>query len=95
MAFISSVIVDDLYVPCTGRSPAKADAELVVHTNAVLSGPFAFERLEAVPRGDTKVADGARDLELPQLAPRDRLDVSKAPNSLTVGERLRVGASKR
>jgi hypothetical protein len=39
------VIIRDLDLGWSGFRPAKADAELVVHPNAELAGPVAFQGL--------------------------------------------------
>jgi len=75
------VIVHDLDVFRTGIRPAKADAELVVDADAVLPGAVPLERFESVAWRDAQVVEPSRDLQLPQLAPRDRRDV-REPSDL-------------
>ena len=56
------------------RGPAETEPILIVHPNAVLSGPIALKRLEPVAGWHSEVVEASGDLELPQLATCDRLD---------------------
>ena len=89
------MIIDDLHIFRPGSGPAEADAELVVDADAVLSSAIALERFEAVAGGHSKVFQPPGDLQLPELPPRDRLDLREAPDPSTVCQGLGVGASKR
>lgn len=89
------MIVDNLNVLHAGRRPTKADAIPVVHADAVLAFPAAFECLKAIARWDAKVAETASDLELAQLSSCDGLDASETPDSLAVGKGFGIGAPER
>jgi hypothetical protein len=43
-----SVVVHDLDILRVPFAPGKADSPTLVHPNAVLTGPFAFQRLQPV-----------------------------------------------
>ena len=56
------MIVDDLDVFRAGGRPAEAQSKLIVHANAVLTGPIALELLKAITGGDTEVIESVCDL---------------------------------
>jgi hypothetical protein len=78
------VIVHDFNVFRAGRRPTEAHAELIVHAKTMLAGPVALQGLQPVAWRDTKVFKPTRDLQLPQLASRDGLDVHKPFDAPTV-----------
>ena len=43
----------------------------------MLSGSVAFQRLELIAGRDAQIVESARDLQLAELASRDRLDARK------------------
>lgn len=74
------------------RSPAKTDPELIVHPDAVLALTVTPQRFETVAGRYAEIVDPAGDLQLPQLAPRDGLDVHEPSHPPAVGEGLGVSA---
>jgi hypothetical protein len=56
------MVVHNLYIFRTNSRPAKAHPELVVYSNAVLSGAIPFEFFKAIARRDTKILKPPRDL---------------------------------
>ena len=44
--------------------PVEADAPLVIHSNAVLSGAIAFQLLEAIARRDTQLVERRHRVQL-------------------------------
>jgi hypothetical protein len=89
------MVVDNFDLLHTSRRPTKTDAVLVVHADAVLTFPAAFECLKAITRWDAQVAETAGDLELTQLASRDRFYAPETLNALAVGKGFRIGATER
>jgi hypothetical protein len=62
------MIVNDFYILGSGLSPPKANAELVVNSDAVLSDTISFQRFESVTGRYSKVLEAPGDLKLPQLS---------------------------
>ena len=69
------VVVDDLDVERIGGAPDEADAPLVVDADAVLSGPVALERLEAIAGRNAKVGEGVCCIQDHELSKGDALKV--------------------
>jgi hypothetical protein len=74
------MIVDDLDVLRARGRPTKADAELIIHANAVLPSTIAPQRFQTIARRHAKVPKLCRDLQLSQLASGNRLNVRKSLN---------------
>lgn len=89
------MVVHDLDAFGANRSPAKANAVLIVDPDAMLAGTIASERLEMVPRRNPQVVEPASDLELPELASSDRLDADETLHAPSAGEGFSVGISER
>lgn len=75
------MVVDDLDVLRARARPAEAQPKLIVYPHAVLSGPVALERFEAIARRDTEVFKPARNLQLTELSPRHRFDAREPPDA--------------
>jgi hypothetical protein len=73
------VVVGDLDVFRSCGAPAKADASLLVHSDAVLSGTVSTELLQSVTRWDPRVVEGLRRIQYQQLAQRRALGVLVEP----------------
>jgi hypothetical protein len=86
----SLVVVHDLDILRTGSRPAEADAILVIHPDAVLAHAIAPERFEAVARRHTEVVEHGRNLALPELSSRNRLDVDETLHPNSTGESFGV-----
>jgi hypothetical protein len=84
------VIVHDLDVFRSGCGPPKADAVLVVDTDAVLPLAIAPKRLKPVSRRHAEVLESASDLQLPKLASGDRLHALEPPDPKAAGESLGI-----
>lgn len=91
---MTSVVIDNLDVGRTCRCPAEANAILVVHANAVLAGAVPFERLQPIARRYSQVGQVRRDLQLSQLAPRNRLNAVEAANAPSGRQRFRAGIAE-
>ena len=63
-----SMIVDDLDFVSVAVTPHEADAESIVDSNAVLSVPVTFERLQAVAWEDGQVRESMGRVQLRQLS---------------------------
>jgi len=86
------MIVDDFHVFGSGGRPAETDAELIVHTDAVLTCSVALQGFKAVAGRNAEVVDPACDLQLPQLAPCHVFNFLEPLNPAPAGEGL-VSAS--
>jgi hypothetical protein len=101
VAFVTPHMYDDLLrqKPLLGISagvrPTEAHAELIVHTDAVLTRAIAFQRFQPIARRNPQVVQSGRDLQLAQLTSRDGRDVRKPLDPFALGEGLRVGALER
>ena len=73
------MIVDDLNAGSVAFVPEKADAPLVVDSDAPLSCPVAGKLFQAVPRRYAEKVKGRRRAELFELALRDSLDFLGQP----------------
>jgi hypothetical protein len=80
------VVVDDLDILCSCVRPAKAQAKLVVHSDAVLTGPISLERFEPVAGRHSKVFKRSRDLQLAQLTAGDGFNADELSDSSPAGE---------
>jgi hypothetical protein len=69
------VVIHDLNIFCAGFRPAKADAPLIVDTNAVPAGTVAFEWFKAISGRYSQIIQSTGNLELSQLSSRYRRDV--------------------
>ena len=72
------MVIDYLDVFGVSTSPAKANTELIVNTNAPLAGPIALELLEPIAWRRAKIIDAPRQLDLFELPKRRTLDVHKS-----------------
>lgn len=86
------MIIHDFYIlgACTG--PAKAEPELVVDPNAVLSGAVASERFKSVARRNAQVIKSSRHFKLPQFSQRNPFELSELSNTLPGCQPLSVTA---
>ena len=64
--------------------PTETNAELIIHTNAVLTSAIAFQRLQPIAWRNPKILQPVRDLKLSQLASRDGSNVYKAFDPLAL-----------
>ena len=89
------MVIDNLDFFGISAGPAKANTELIVHTNAPLPGPIAFELLEPVAKWRAQIVDASGQLELLERPQRRTFDVResgdpKRPNKALVSEHLNV-----
>jgi len=61
------MVIDNLYILGARIRPAKADAELIVNTDAVLPRTIALERLQPVSRRHTKVLQLASEPQMSSM----------------------------
>jgi len=92
MAVPHSVIIHNLNIFRSSGRPTKAEAELIIDSNAVLPGPVTFERFQSISRRHSQILQLGRDLQLPQLAPSHDGNVHKPPNWPTFRKRFCVSA---
>ena len=89
------MVVGDLDVLGAGSGPAEAHSKLVVHSDAVLPYAIALERFEAITRWHPQVRQAVCDLQLPKLAPGDRLNTFEPLDSFAVRKSLGFGTLER
>jgi hypothetical protein len=89
------VVVDDCNVERITVSPTEANAPLIVHADAVLSGSVALQSLQAVPRWNPQILKPLDSIELHKLSKHGPLklrgeppgaDASEETLGLTIGE---------
>jgi hypothetical protein len=90
-----SMVVHDFDVLGRANRPPKADTQLVIDPDAVLTLPVAPQGLQSVPRRDSQVIEAGGDLELAQLASSYRRAALEAPDALASCESFAIGASER
>jgi hypothetical protein len=83
------VVVDDFHVMRVSVPPDKADAEPVIHTNAVLASSIATQSLEPVPGKDRQVPEFVRGVHLVQLSLRHASNDLMAASGPPAEEALR------
>ncbi len=72
---VSSVmIIYDRYIVGVTVEPTEHDSILVIHPNAVVTGPSPFQRLEPVSDGEAKVPQLVGDVQKVQFPPDNRPD---------------------
>ena len=74
--------------------PAKANAPLIVDSNAPLAAPVALERFEAVLGRNAQIIETACDIQLQQFTQRNAFNVPETGNCLASKKRLGVAALK-
>jgi len=89
------MIVRDLDVFGACVRPTEAHAELIVHTDAMLSRSITPQGLQPIAGGHPQIIQPIRDLQLPELASRNGGDVREPSDPLALRNSLRVGALKR
>ena len=88
------MVIDDLDINGTLRSPNEADPKLIIDTDAVLARSIACQRLQTVTGRYLKIVELLRPLELFQLAFGHGLDVPEPLHSHATEQLLSVPASK-
>ena len=89
------MVVDNLHILSTGGRPTETGAELVVHSDAVLTCSVTFQGFKPVARRNTEIFDPAGDLQLPQFPPRDAFNLVKPLDPAASGKRLSISVLKR
>jgi len=77
------MIINDFNILGTCACPTKAEPELVIDPNAVLTDPVAFQYFESVARRNPQVIEAGRNLKLPQLPQRDSFKRDESANALS------------
>ena len=72
------MVVDDLDIFWTTRSPGERDAELIVDPDAVLSVSITLQSLEPVCRRNCQETDVIDRVQLLQLPPGDAPNLPRA-----------------
>jgi hypothetical protein len=88
----TSVVVHDFHIFGARIRPPKADAPLIIDTNAVRAGTVALERFKTIAGRHSQILQSAGDLELSQLAPRNSSDVHEPPDAESFRERFGIRA---
>ena len=92
---MASVVVDDLDVVRIAIAPTKADAPLIVDTDAVLAGPVALELLQAITRRHSQVFNCLRGVDRDELSEHYATQIRWEPADGVAGEQaLCVPVSK-
>lgn len=89
------MIIDDLNIGRSGWYPPETLPELVVHANAMLSTAPTLECFEPVPRRYPQILEPTRNLQLSDLASRNRLNARESLDVTPVRERRRFGVTER
>jgi hypothetical protein len=89
------VVIYDLNVIRIAVTPGKADAPLVVDSNAICPGTVAFQQLQLVPRRHPKILQPQRPMQVQKLSPRRPFDRLKSPNPEVLKQRRGVWALER
>ena len=88
------MIIHDLNVSRIPVVPDKANPELIVDPDAVLSLSVPVQRFEAIPRQRGEIAQFPRLVDLNQLAAQNFLDGLKLPDELIHEEFFGMGIAK-
>ena len=89
------MVVNDLNPFWTSVAPPKADSPLIVDSDTVLPRTITAQTLKPIARGNPKILQTTRGVNLPQLAQRDASDAwvegrnrlpRKQPLGLTIPE---------
>ncbi len=90
------MVVDDLNVESIMSFPPKADAPLIVDSNAMLSDAFPLQGFQSVPRRCPKIVNLVCIVQHSEFPASDALDVLRQPTGdITAPDPLRLGAVKR
>jgi len=71
------MVVHDLNIFCASFLPTKADAPLIVDTNAVLARTVAFECFKAISGWYSQIIQSAGNLKLSQFPSCHRCNIHK------------------
>jgi len=89
------VVVDNFYCFGADVSPPEAQTPPIIDSNAEATGTITLQRLEAITRWDPQIVKTTGNVELSELAPRDRGDTHEAPNVISLRERFSVRTLER
>jgi hypothetical protein len=90
------VVVHNFDVVSVPLAPAKADAVLIVDSDAVLSGPVSFKSFQSVAWTGGKIAQGRSDVQGVQPSAGDGLDIDKTDDTLSSAKQpFGIGTSER
>jgi hypothetical protein len=70
--------------------PSKANAVLIVYSNAVLPRPVMPQSFQSIAGGSLQIREAPRPMQQPQTAKRDTSDAGPLPRSFTVKQFLSV-----
>lgn len=88
------VIIHDLDFFGACIRPAETEPVLIIDADAVLADPVAFQRFQPVARWNAEIVQPIGDLQLPELATRNSLDVDEAADTLTTSQMFSICATK-
>ncbi len=86
------MVIDDLDVLGARIGPAKADPELVVDPDAVLSCPVALEGFQMVSGRNAQVFQRSGDFQLPKFTAGRGGDIGEPFDRIALRKGLRFGA---
>ena len=89
------MIIDDFYVFRPGCGPAEANAELIVHANAMLTRTVALQGFESVAGRHSKVVEPIGDLQLPKLPSRYVFDLLESSDPASADECFSISVLER
>jgi hypothetical protein len=87
----TSVVIHDFNIFCPRFRPMKADAPLIVDTNAILAGAVTLECFQSIAGRYPQVLKSAGNFELSQLPSGYRCDIHEALNADAFWERFGIG----
>ncbi len=73
------MIVDDLNLVRITILPSKADAPLVIDSDAVLAGAITFQLLQAISRRHPKILEGFGGIDQDEFAQHRPLEIPRIP----------------
>jgi hypothetical protein len=84
------MIINNFDLFRTGSGPAKANSELPVDSNAVLTLPVAMQRLQHIAGRNFKIIQLACSLKLPNFPQGNAFEIDKTPDAATTCQLLGV-----
>jgi hypothetical protein len=84
------VVIGDLNLMCTVSLPDKANSELIVDSDAVLSRSISLKRFQPVARRNAKIVESEAGLYLIEFAKRHGRDSRPAAARASFKEELRI-----
>ena len=80
------MIIDNFHIIGACIGPPKAEAPLIVDTNAVLAGTPTRQGLKTIARRHSQIIQSGGDFKLPQFSPRRGGDIHETSDADTFRE---------